>query len=226
VHHEATTGDDSSSGDDSSASTCPTPADVSTWTPPAYKHAKSSLTACNAADLTGYDTACLAAGHTSAGCTAFQTAHAACTSCLNSKSTDSTWGAIVAWAGVININLAGCLELTDPNSAQCAQAVEVGDECLHQACDAVCPVKDQASFTQWQACQQAAAQQGCGTYEQAAACLQTDDAAAASVCNPSSGTSFDQLFLSVAPIFCGGGAPGDGGGGDGASEAATDAPPG
>ncbi|HEY5240167.1 MAG TPA: hypothetical protein VIJ22_01825, partial [Polyangiaceae bacterium] len=114
-HKEAAPqGDDS--GDDSSGSTCPVPADLSSWKPPAYVPAKTVPGACAPGDIAGYDAACISTSTMSqSACMAFQTAHAACNACINSKSTDSSWGPLVSYGGVANINLGGCLQLAAPS---------------------------------------------------------------------------------------------------------------
>jgi len=234
LHKEAAPSGDDSGGDDSSASTCPTPADISSWTPPAYVPAKSSPGACAPGDVAAYDAACLAQGSSSqTACQAFEMAHATCSACILSKSTDSTWGPLISWGGVVNVNLGGCIELVTPSDTSCAKAQEVAMTCPHVACDMVCPVTsgNQASFTQWQACTQTADADACGTFVNAAACLGTDDGSTGTLCDPAtSAGTFDSLFLQIAPLFCGGGGDGgatEAGPAEGGTEAgAPDAPAG
>jgi hypothetical protein len=231
AHHDAaSTGDDSSStGDDSSASACPTPVDETNFTPPAYKHAKTALGACSASDISGFDTACLSSTATSTTCQTYQTAHATCASCLTSKSTDSTWGPLVVWNGVQSLNVAGCIELTNPSDTACPQVLESSDECTHAACDSVCPITDQTTFTAWQTCAQTADAQACGKYATPANnCYGGDDAAATNVCNLSNyNNSFEAAFVAVAQVFCGGGDAGTTPSDSGAADTGpSDAPPG
>jgi hypothetical protein len=229
LHHDAglVTGDDAGGDDGPAAMGCPTPADVSSWMPPAFHAPKTSSSACTAKDIADYDTACLNnMTRTSADCTAFTMAHPSCVSCLESKSTDTTWGPIVTFSGVINVNLAGCLALLDPAGASCAQKVQEYDECVHTACDGVCAVTSPQTFALWKQCRDTATAQACNPYEQAASCISTDDAG--TLCNPPGG--FDAAFLAVAPIFCGGGTEagtaeaGPAEGGTGPAEAGADAP--
>jgi len=223
VGHKEAAPQSDSGGDDSSSSTCPTPADLSTWKPPSYVPAKTSPGACTATVISGYDAACYnqTTGSTAA-CKAFQTANAACTACLQSKSTDATWGLLISWGGVVNLNLGGCLQLEAPSESACALSQEVAIACVHAACDTVCPVTsgNQASFTQWQACEMTANTDACGTYATQANCLATDDAATGTICDPGSGATFESLFLQLAPLFCG---STDGGSGEaGTTEGGTD----
>jgi hypothetical protein len=220
--------DSGGSGDDSSASACPTPADVSKFTPPAYKHAKHVPTACTAQNLKDYDTDCLnATSKNQATCTSWKTANATCYGCLVSQETDATWGALVSHNGVLSLNTAGCVELTDPTDTACAPADQGQEACIEAACDTQCPVKDQTSFTNYQACVQTAASQGCGTFISTAntACSSVATSAASAVCFPSSSGTFETNFAAIAPIFCGGGSAGDGGAPEGGgTDAAGDAP--
>jgi hypothetical protein len=230
-HHDAAqTGDDGAASDDSSsAPACPTPVDEMNFMPPAYKHAKTVLGACSASDIAGYDAACLNSSTASqTNCTNFKNAHGTCFSCLESKSSDSTWGPLVSWNGVVSANVAGCIELKNPSDTACPQTIESSDECTHAACDSVCPVTNATSFASWQMCAQTADAQACGKYATPAqSCYMGDDAAATAVCNLQQYASFDDIFNALAPIFCGGGdagtTPTDGGASD---TGASDAPPG
>jgi hypothetical protein len=212
-------GGDVGAGD---ASTCPMPADLSVWTPPAYVPAKFVPGACSADDFVAADTACFkATTATSAACLAFQTANVACAACLDSNSTDPTWGPLVNWSGVVDINIGGCLQLLAPSETACALALQTADVCPHVACDAVCPVTetDADSFTEWKVCAAAASADACASFIADSNCVATDDAAAGTPCNESPSATFDTLFLQIAPLFCGGA---DGGSGEaGTPEAGT-----
>jgi len=227
--HEASGPYDSSGsgGDDSSAATCPTPDDVSKWTPPAYVKAKHQATACTAKALSDFDTACINTGSSStAACNTFKTSEAGCYACLVSQSTDATWGPLVIDNGSYNINGGGCVELVDPNSQACAAAQQTFEQCTHAACDKACPVKDQSTFTLYQQCAMTADSQGCSSYSNAANnCLATEGASAV-VATCTGPQTFELLFLQIAPVFCGGasdgGAP-EGGAVEGGAEAGADA---
>jgi hypothetical protein len=230
THTEAATSGGNDGGGDAAGSTCPNPADISSWTPPAYVPAKNSPGACAPGDVAAYDAACVnTTTKSTSACDSFKSANATCVACLVSQQGDSSWGPIVQWPGIINLNLGGCLELA-AGDATCAKAVETAAACPHAACDAVCPVTsgDATSFANWQQCEQVAVADACGLYEQAANCMVTDPAAISSVCQPTQSDTFDSLLLRIAPVFCGGGEAGAGEAGPapegGASEAgATDA---
>jgi hypothetical protein len=212
--------DDFDSGD-ASTSTCPTPADIASWTPPALVPPKTSPGACSASEFAGYDAACLNAISASTGaCDAFQLSNVACVDCINSSSTDAAWGPLVSWAGVSEINTGGCLQLMAPSDSACAFAEQNAQACRHIACDAVCPVtqSNTGSFTLWEECATAADADACASFVARSMCLATDDAAAGTICDANSSATFEGLFLQIAPLFCGGG---DGGGGDGGSGEAT-----
>jgi hypothetical protein len=220
--HEASGPYDSagSGGDDSSASSCPTPADVSKWTPPAYVKATNKPTACTAKAIADFDAACInATTKSTTACTTYKTSEAGCYGCLVSQSTDATWGPLVVDNGSYNINGGGCVELVDGNQA-CATAQQTFEQCTHAACDKVCPVTDSASFTNYETCASTADNAGCSSYGTAAqSCLMADDASLTACTGPQ---SFEPLFLQIAPVFCGGagegGAPEGGAGEGGAAE--------
>jgi hypothetical protein len=219
IHRDSGISDDG--GDDSSATGCPTPGDLSTWTPPPLKPTKGLAGACTADEIAGYDNACLATGASQGTCAAFATAHKTCNTCLVSKSTDPQWGALVAFAGVWSINLGGCMSVVAPTDT-CAKSIQDVDFCDHTACDGVCVVTDDPSFTQWKTCQANAEAQGCLQYATAANCFNSDDAGTTCTSGEvfDAGTPFENTFRNVATILCGGG---DGGAGDAGS---TDAGPG
>ena len=213
--------DDFDSGNDGSTSTCPTPANISLWKPPAFIPPKTSPGACRASDFSDYDTSCFGTSTSApAACTAFQTAHPACVACLNSSSTDATWGPLVNWSGVVNVNVGGCLQLVAPSEAACALAVETSEECPHVACDAVCPVtpSNPSSFTEWQQCATEASADACVPFITPSNCLANDEAAASTVCDAGANVTFDELFLQIAPNLCGSGDAGEGGPEEGGPE--------
>jgi hypothetical protein len=184
------------------ASACPTPIPLGGWTPPAFVPPRHVPGACSASDITGYDTSCLVTGATAGTCLAFRTAHPTCAACLSSNATDPDWGPLVSFAGIEQVNLAGCIALTAPSDIACARSVEDLSLCLHAACDGVCPVTDEASFQLWHQCEASAEASGmeCATYANAANCASD---AAPQPCT--AGSTFDETFISIATVFCGGG---------------------
>jgi hypothetical protein len=206
-------GDTGGGGDDGGGgNTCPTPADVSGFTPPAYHHATGAHQgACTDAFIAAYYQDCLAANSTQQTCAKWGTsadpAHKTCAQCLITQATATKYGPLVLYKGVINANIAGCIELLDPtNGLNCATAIQQSEECDHAACDSVCPVTDNASFQLWQQCVTAAEAAGCKKYADAAKCGSAEqDGGPAAACFPSGASpAFQDYYNAIAPVFCGG----------------------
>lgn len=200
-----TGGDSGTTGDDGGTTTTCAPGDVSTFMPPAYKPAARMAGACTAAYITAFYDNCLAANATMQTCAPWGSSgdgmHKACAGCILSAETASSYGALVEHKGTVSINVAGCMEIKQGNQT-CAKAYQASDACNEAACAANCPVTDDASFQLYQACVQQAAANGCKTYGQAAACADAAaDGGAAAVCFQ--GQSFQDLYNSVVPVFCG-----------------------
>ena len=199
---------------------CP-PANLDEWQVPAYHHAQAPQpTACNALLLNDYYTSCLGPTATTDSCdqswgAGEDVAHATCQSCIVTGSAATKWGALVDYGtgadggagGTVSVNVAGCVELLDPSQEPCAVEVQEADECQHAACDPECPVSDGPSFANWQACIQASGLGECQGYLQSAACVNGEDAGPAAVCV--TGETFEDEFLAIATVFCGGGATTD-----------------
>lgn len=196
---------DSGSGKDSGAKDsgqpppmCPTPADVSGLMPTQPTPPKPAAKACQQADYAGYWTACRDAAATAKTCQDWGTAHDTCAKCLESAEADASWGPLVIGGGIIKINLAGCYSLVGESG--CATAYSNLDQCRALGCGQQCPVTDNASFAQYQACVKTVSGAGCKKY---ADTLNT-------ACNPDSGiakcnvgSDFQTSFYAVGPIFCG-----------------------
>ena len=118
-----------------------------------------------------------------------------------------TWGPLVNYGdasgnGTVSVNVAGCVELLDPSKlGHRATSVQQADVCQHQACDPVCPVTDETSFANWQACINAASQTSCLSYLMSAACVNSEDAGPAATCVD--GPDFESEFINIATVFCG-----------------------
>jgi len=186
---------------------CP-PAPLDEWTPPDYHQPDMAQPmACTAAMIGDFYSSCLSPVATQATCSqnwgsSEDAAHQTCQSCLVTDSQQPTWGALVNFGPTVSLNVGGCIQLLDPSQMGCAQAVQQADACEHQACDVKCPVSDSASFADYQQCIDAAANGECGTYGTAAQCQNGEDAGPAAACV--TGTTFQDLFTSVARAFCGG----------------------
>jgi hypothetical protein len=224
---------DTGSGDDGGGG-CPTPADLSGFTPPTHHHATAlHQGVCTDAFVAAYYQDCLSANSTQQTCAKWgqnaDQAHKACAQCLISGSSATKYGPLVLYKGVINANIAGCVELLDPqNGLACATAIQQSEACDHAACDSACPVTDNASFQLWQQCVTAAEAAGCKKYADATNCSGAEqDGGPAAACFPSgSNPDFQAYYDILAKLFCGGvdgGTTSDAGDGGGdAGDAASD----
>lgn len=191
---------------------CP-PAPLDEWSPPPYRHAQARQpSACSALLVIDFYQSCLGPTATNDGCnqtwgTGQDAAHQTCQTCLVTASSDTLWGPLVDYGMTVSINVAGCIELLDPSQLACSGLVQLADVCQHQACDAACPVSptDPASFGDWQACVASTGQTGqgeCNAYLASAACAEAEDAGPAAACV--TGKTFQDDFVAVASVFCGG----------------------
>jgi len=201
---------------------CP-PANLDEWQAGAYHQAQPvQPSACTGLLINDYYNACLGSDASQESCdedwgAGEDAAHATCQSCILTPSSASLWGPLIDYGtgadggagGTVSVNVAGCVQILDPSQLPCAMSVEEADECQHAACDPGCPVSDAASFADWQACIQASgAQDECGPYLQSASCVNGEDAGPAAACV--TGQTFEDVFFSIASVFCGGGTgPGD-----------------
>jgi hypothetical protein len=181
------------------------PGDVSgfqpTWHPPTGAHQG----ACTTAQFPAYYTACLDPNATVTTCDAFTQANAACAACITTDDTAAQYGPLVnrTQIGVVSVNVAGCIALLEPCNLGCAQAYAANDECTETSCGPNCPVVDDISFQDYQACTQTADQCGCATRNASAQCVTqlTGSQHPAGQCL--AGTTFQQFYDFVAPLFCG-----------------------
>jgi hypothetical protein len=222
---------DSSSGDSSGGGGTCSPQDLpdgSVWTegpPPADPPPKQVLRACSSQDFVDYDNACLGGSATKAACDTWKAGHSGCAACIESQPTDSSWGPIVAYGGVYDINTAGCVQLTDPSNS-CATVGNNGMECQHLVCDTACsPVTDPTSLKEWQQCANASYNSDCWRWivlenglcaamnlsGTSMPCAWTPNTPSTTPAAVQGSGQFDTYFLQVAPIFCGAGAGSDGG---------------
>jgi hypothetical protein len=218
----SSSGGDSAPPSDANAVTdaplaCP-PANLDEWNAGNYHHAQATQpSACNELLLNDYYASCLGPSSSQNACdqswgAGEDPAHATCQTCILTPASASVWGPLVDYGtggdggagGTVSVNVAGCVEILDPSQLTCAMSVQLADECQHAACDPGCPVSDTASFADWQACIAASAQGGCLAYLQSAACVNAEDAGPAAACV--TGQTFEDEFLAIAAVFCGGGA--------------------
>jgi hypothetical protein len=202
---DADTGSDVAS-DVPDGGSCPTPLDVWNWTPPAYKHAIVQHGACTAQQIDDFFQACLSFNATQAMCNAFTNANQVCAHCIITPSIAPSYGPLIQFNqfnGFVSVNVAGCVEIVDTqNGATCAAAMQAFDACGHAACDSVCPVTNDPSFQLWEQCVQTADAVGCKSYFTAATCANAEAADGGAAAGCFIGSSFEDLYKSVAPFFC------------------------
>jgi hypothetical protein len=193
------------SDSDGAVISCP-PVDVSSFSPPPYHAANPPRAACTQDLVDAFYAACLAGSSTDQTCAPFSAtgdaSHKACAACILSQDTDPTYGPLVQHKGTVSLNLSGCIEVRDAqNGLACAKAYQSSADCDDAACAAKCPVTDDASFTAYKACTQAAASNGCKAYTLGISCAAGEaDGGPASVCF--AGQSFQDLYKSIVPVFC------------------------
>jgi hypothetical protein len=182
---------------------------------PAYIPAHRQVGACTDQQITDFYTNCFDTGHTKAMCDTFKAGATACAACIEGPSTASTWAASVTHGGVVTINVGGCMEiLGGADGLDCAHKSQASEACDNAACDATCPVTDDASFQLYLACIQQAAANGCSA---TATAVQTCETAlgngdgGAVICTQ--GSNFQDIYTNVVPVFCGGGGSADAGDG-------------
>ena len=183
---------------------CPTPGDVTGFTPPTYVPAKRG-TVCNSGQVSGYVTNCWMMGGM---CQPFKTANPACVACMESNrkdpmtaQNDATFGPVYIGNGLGFLNIGGCIEVL--GELNCAKATQALAFCTYEACDTVCSIPPETS-TNYNTCTTKAATTKCSMYNTAvtAACV-GDAAAAATTCRPSG--SFQAALVTYGNLFCGGG---------------------
>ena len=134
-------------------------------------------------------------------CQAFVTANGTCSKCIETNSTASAYGPVVARQGVVSINIAGCIALVtgDKGPMGCAAKYQAADDCATQACEANCPIdeNDPATFTAYETCLGQAADGGCKAYDDA---LCTVDGSPIAQCTDHD--SFKEYYDAIAPLFC------------------------
>lgn len=209
--------------DDAGDASAPcTPGDVSsftpTWRPPSGAHQAK----CTAAQIDAFYADCLSNAATQTTCATFGrdggANDRACAACLVSRATDPSLGPIVvhtlARGSSQEIDFAGCVALVDPSAVDCAKKYQAGVECEHAACDEVCRGDDSVAFDQYTGCLGAANLGACNPYTKAGQCVlalgaDAGDGGGASDAGDATsrcifaGTTFEELYRAIAPLFCG-----------------------
>jgi hypothetical protein len=194
------------------ASAC-LPGDVPTFVPAEYHPAERNLGACSAEALDALYDACFGSRATVHLCNVQLAQYPTCASCLETPPDAGSDGPlIVDVSGWIRLNVAGCIELSDPSNPSalsCAEAVQELAGCEFASCAANCPVtpNNGSSIAAYDTCAQQADVSGCELYVGAVACtgadaggLPADAGAAIAACLQSSLQGF---FFAAVPLFCG-----------------------
>jgi hypothetical protein len=212
---------DTNTGDDG-GSTC-APAPLTNYTIPAYVPPAPGPGACNNEQIAAYYRACWDGTNPNrqSDCAAFKDADAgntACLTCMESKSSDSAWGAIVIANNLGVPNIATCIAVADPSQLDCAHKVEGEVQCQWAACNSNCPVTDQASADAWNTCvDQATTTQddSTATVQDKLTCLAaiSGTGSPAAKCIVPTTKGLKAVLDAIAPILCGGGSSDAGGGG-------------
>src|SRR5260370_5971316 len=111
------------------------------------------------------------------------------------------YGPLVSSGGFVQVNIAGCIEVSDPDGTLCARAVQALSDCELAACKANCPVTDSLSLTAYDSCATLADRTGCAAYQSAASCIAMElDGGLPAACNAA---SFNDFYDATVPLFCG-----------------------
>jgi len=195
--------DASNDSDSGGNGMCPTPADVSSYMPPPFVPPIPFQNVCSQTDIQGFYDNCLSMMADTTKCNTWVQANMKCANCIDTADTDPAWGALIEKTGIVQLDVAGCVE--GKGDHPCAAAIEALDACDDAACAMQCPVTDDPmTFTLYQSCVKAADIGGCKTYASSVASqCQNDASAAYAAC--SAWSTFDDGYFLLAPIFCSGG---------------------
>jgi hypothetical protein len=181
------------------------PGDVGAFQPDAYHPATAAWqNVCRPEHITGFYDACLGPHASAAACALFEADPVAgrCASCILTPDAASHYGPLIDHGTFITTNVAGCIELTDPQGLVCARSLQALAACELAACEANCPVLDAATRASYDACAAQADQNGCQTYTGlATACVNAEnDAGLVADCLI---PVFADFYTAVVPLFCG-----------------------
>ena len=214
--------------------TCaPAPVNASSisWTPPRAPNAS----ACSDKQISDYYTACYSSTATNTTCSAWTNLNAnkPCQTCMvSTEGMDTEFGPLISTGhGVIYANIAGCIaiEQNDLSATGCGAKYWAANQCEDLSCADNCPIVsgDQTTFQAYVQCTTDAASSECKTYEDAQ-CDLSDAGAILAACAINSNSKFQDYFLAIGAVMCGGypadaGPPSDGGSDASATDASADA---
>ena len=223
----SSSGSSPADGAPADASSCH-PGNVETFVPGAYRSATpAGQGACDGTMIQDYYDACFGPGKDASKCAMFPGTHAKCAACILTADTAKFYGPLVSSGGFVQANVAGCIEVSDPDGSLCARAVQALSDCELAACKANCPVTDSVSLMAYDSCASLADNTGCAAYQAATSCVGVElEGGLPAACNAA---SFKDFYDAIVPLFCGPPQASDGGAGmssdalseDAASEAAS-----
>lgn len=162
-------GSSSGAGQTGDGGACMPPQNVPSSSVPQYVPVMGMVNSCNAMQISGFISSCVAQGASGNGCAQWANANASCAGCIV-QGTDAgatETGAILFGADgkPVSGNVPGCIALADPaNGPACAQQLEPVMQCVALACGTC---NNQQTFS---ACEKAARASGgaCGMFSSAA----------------------------------------------------------
>lgn len=162
-------GSSSGAGQSGDGGACMPPQNIPSASVPGYVPVMGMYMSCDAMQISGFISSCVAQGATGMGCAQWANANATCAGCIV-QGTDAgatETGAILfnAMGAPVSGNVPGCIALADAaNGPACAQQLEPVMQCVALACNTC---SNQQTFA---ACEKAARASGgaCGNYSSAA----------------------------------------------------------
>ena len=203
---DAQSPDGASTGVPGDANACTPGSVVQTFVPTGnYRPANPVLGACTTDQIKQYYSACFGASSSSALCALFTQAsiNATCSSCIVTSASATAYGPLVSTGALVQGNVAGCIELTEPSLLSCAKSAQARSACEAAGCAANCPVtaSEPSALAAYNACAAAADADGCGA-RFPATCLGIRDAEAGPYTACLAAT-FADFYDYAVPIFCG-----------------------
>jgi hypothetical protein len=165
---------------------------------------------CTQAETDTFYADCLGSTATSSACAGFKSdsRYSVCVACIETPQSASHYGPLVDYGSFIAPNVAGCIELTDPNGLACATKIQTATACELAACQANCPVNGSPdSLAAYDSCTKAADDGVCQSYALAASsCRRAEQDSGLSA--PCLNSDFASYYSEVVPVFCGTEPPG------------------
>jgi hypothetical protein len=150
---------------------------------------------CSANDISTFASDCLDDGDCSG-----DDVSSACFACLyTSRTSASSWGALVVDSNVFELNQGGCYAAQGAAESACAEATEYQQECENTECASYAGGLSATLFEQCaSAADMSASKCACYVANATSAC----QSFTSSDCNPSSTAAFDTAFEAIAAVMC------------------------